>query len=289
MQNPDSMTQKELKKIANVKNVSVFTIDKDWVLGHFLNAMYSIQDVDENFIYKGGTALRKCYFEDYRFSEDLDFTLLNKNYKVDERFIPEIIKIASENSGIKFHFQKQKFQKSDEQKQGYEMKIKYWGADHKPNQKPLPPERWQTQIKLDISFSEKLLTKPEQKGIIHNYYDKEKISQIIPVYSLNEVMSEKMRSLIQRNRPRDIYDIGYLQNYIPKKSYPEIRNLLIEKSNDKGIEIKAVSDFVTEEKYRKNKRAWQSSLGNHLPVGKLSDFDSTYKDVEQFIEKILNA
>ncbi len=181
------MTQKELKLIVAEKHVSMATIDKDWVLGHFLNAMYSFSEVKKNFIFKGGTALKKCYFSDYRFSEDLDFTLLDKNFRVDDAFIRKIIKKATEKSGIAFNLFKQKFQKSDEEEQGYEIKIKFWGADHRPNQKPLPPSRWQTHIKLDI------------------------------------------------------------------------------------------------------KRAWQSSLGNHLPIGQLPDFDTTYSNVKLFIEQILNS
>lgn len=38
------------------------------------NAMLS-----KNLVFKGGTVLKKAYFEDYRFSEDLDFTLLKEN------------------------------------------------------------------------------------------------------------------------------------------------------------------------------------------------------------------
>jgi predicted nucleotidyltransferase component of viral defense system len=74
------MTYKEIVKIAALKNVENETIDKDWVLGHFLNAMYEFKEVTQNFIFKGGTCLKKCYFEDYRFSEDLDFTLLDTKY-----------------------------------------------------------------------------------------------------------------------------------------------------------------------------------------------------------------
>ena len=32
----------------------------------------------ETWVFKGGTCLKKCYFETYRFSEDLDFTLRNE-------------------------------------------------------------------------------------------------------------------------------------------------------------------------------------------------------------------
>ncbi len=281
--------QKEIIEIAERKHLKTKTIDKDWVLGHFLNAMYSFEEVKNKFVFKGGTALKKCYFKDYRFSEDLDFTLLDEKFVVDDGFIRKIIKRASENSGIKFHLFKQKLQKSDDEEQGYEIKIKYWGADHKSNQRPLPASRWQTQIKLDISFSEKLLTKPEQKAIFHDFSDNRLITEIIPVYSQYEVISEKLRSLIQRNRPRDIYDIAYLSKIFQEKSYPKIKKMLFLKAQDKSIEIKGISDFINDTKAYKNKRAWQSSLGDHLPAGDLPDFDVTYENMKHFIEKILNT
>lgn len=281
--------QNEIITIAEGKKLKTATIDKDWVLGHFLNAFYSFDTTKSNFIFKGGTALKKCYFKDYRFSEDLDFTLLDEKFVVDENFIKLIIKVAEKNSGVKFHIFKQKFQKSDEEGQGYEIKINYWGADHKPNQKPTPTNRWQTQIKLDISFSEKLITLPEQRMIFHEYSDKEIINNVVPVYSINEVISEKIRSLIQRNRPRDIYDIAFLSEIKEKSEYGTIKNLLFQKAIDKKIEIKNISDFVNEKKGNINKRAWESSLGNHLPVGELPDFDLTYSKIKLFIEQILNS
>lgn len=283
------MTQKEIENIAKEKQVSKSTIDKDWMLAHFLNAMYSFKDIRQNFIFKGGTCLKKCYFEDYRFSEDLDFTLLDKNFRIDTKFINKIIKTAEKTSKAKFHFDKKKIQKSKEQEQGYEIKVKLWGADHNPNRKPLPPERWQTSIKLDISFSEKLLTKPVYKPILHNYSDKEKIIQTVSVYSLPEIISEKLRSLIQRNRPRDIYDIHTLSGKLPETKYPEIKRLLFEKSKNKNIVISGISDFINNEKASKNKRAWESSLGNHLPANKLPDFDIIYKSITKFIENILDS
>jgi len=60
--------QREIAAIAQNKNVSKLTIDKDWVLGHFLDAIYSIDYLKENLIFKGGTCLKKCYLPDYRFS-----------------------------------------------------------------------------------------------------------------------------------------------------------------------------------------------------------------------------
>ena len=50
-------------------------VEKDYFLGWLLAGIYSNQLLAEKWVFKGGTCLRKCFFETYRFSEDLDFTL----------------------------------------------------------------------------------------------------------------------------------------------------------------------------------------------------------------------
>ncbi len=282
------MNQREIKTISFIKGVNTSIIDKDWVLGHFLNAFYSSSEVKENFIFKGGTCLRKCYFKDYRFSEDLDFTLTNSKFKVTQAFISKIIRKAESNSIIKFHLQDIKEQFFNDIPQGYEIKIKYWGADHRPNS-PIPlSNRWQTSIKLDISFSEKLILKPALKKIFHSYSDKHLITEEIPVYQLTEIMAEKLRSLIQRNRPRDIFDVWYLSKNPEQIDFKTIKPLLFEKAKDKNIEIIGPDQFVNKQKYRKNKRAWDKSLNHHLPEGNLPDFDTVYQTLNNLIKNILN-
>lgn len=49
-------------------------VEKDYVLGLLLAAIATDDELKDTWIFKGGTALRKCFFETYRFSEDLDFT-----------------------------------------------------------------------------------------------------------------------------------------------------------------------------------------------------------------------
>jgi len=62
------MKQTEIMELANEKGIPKTTIDKDWILGHFLNAMFSFPEVRDTFVFKGGTCLHKCYIPDYRFS-----------------------------------------------------------------------------------------------------------------------------------------------------------------------------------------------------------------------------
>jgi predicted nucleotidyltransferase component of viral defense system len=52
------------------------TLERDYCLAWFLVGLAQ-SPLREQLAFKGGTLLRRCYFEDYRFSEDLDFTLLD--------------------------------------------------------------------------------------------------------------------------------------------------------------------------------------------------------------------
>lgn len=281
--------QKEIFQHRNKFGVPPTTIDKDWVLGHFLNAMYSFSEISENFIFKGGTCLKKCYFTNYRFSEDLDFTLLDNTFSVGKKLINKIINTVEINSGAKFHLNFIKPQIHKDVEQGYEVEIKFWGADHKPNQKLLLPSRWQTKIKLDVSFSEKLILAPVNKTITHPYSDKEQIINSIPVYSIYEIVAEKLRSLVQRNRPRDVYDNWYFSKNIDKQDYLKIKKLLIQKAENKFVDISNVENFVNEQKYKLNKRAWESSLIHQISAEQLPYFDDAYNRLYLFIEKILNS
>ena len=113
---------KEIIKISKEKGVPKTTIDKDWVLGHFLNAMYSFVEIQNNFIFKGGTCLRKCHIEDYRFSEDLDFTLLDEKFIIDKKLTSKFIHKAQKVCGTKFHLLK--INEPNQDNQGYEIIIK---------------------------------------------------------------------------------------------------------------------------------------------------------------------
>ena len=53
-------------------------IEKDLYLQHLLVRLSKDTHFSENFVFKGGTCLIKCYLGYYRFSEDLDFSWINQ-------------------------------------------------------------------------------------------------------------------------------------------------------------------------------------------------------------------
>ena len=64
----------EIRRRARVAGVEPRTIELDYVLGWVLRGIADHPPLARRPVFKGGTCLRKCYFPDYRFSEDLDFT-----------------------------------------------------------------------------------------------------------------------------------------------------------------------------------------------------------------------
>ena len=66
----------EISKMAHRLGLGDRTIEKDYVLTWVLNAM-AASPLHDLLAFKGGTAIKRMYVPDYRFSEDLDFTLLD--------------------------------------------------------------------------------------------------------------------------------------------------------------------------------------------------------------------
>ena len=80
--------KREILAAAQQTSLTPHVVEKDYVLGWMLAGIYSREDLANNWIFKGGTCLKKCFFETYRFSEDLDFTLLDAAH-IDEAFLKQ--------------------------------------------------------------------------------------------------------------------------------------------------------------------------------------------------------
>ena len=86
--------RQELFELAREFSLRPDIVEKDYALGWLLAGIGQHPDTSATWIFKGGTCLKKCYFETYRFSEDLDFTLLasplfmrGKNPKASEQLM----------------------------------------------------------------------------------------------------------------------------------------------------------------------------------------------------------
>lgn len=67
--------KEEIIRFSKSMKIRPNILEKDYVLGWILRAVSHQPILAQTWTFKGGTCLKKCYFEQYRFSEDLDFTL----------------------------------------------------------------------------------------------------------------------------------------------------------------------------------------------------------------------
>ena len=68
--------KRDLQQLRAEWTLDIGVIEKDYVLGWLLAGIAQHPALAERWIFKGGTCLRKCYYETFRFSEDLDFTVI---------------------------------------------------------------------------------------------------------------------------------------------------------------------------------------------------------------------
>lgn len=279
--------QKEIMNVAEQKGVVKSTVDKDWVLGHFLAAIYSEQKLREMLIFKGGTCLKKCWFPDYRFSEDLDFTSRSTDFELKQSHLDYICWHVKENAAILTHIESLIPLKFENKLTGYEAVLKFWGSDHPRNEAPSPPERWHTKIKIEVTLFEKIVFHQTDKKIIHPYSDQVAINpNAIPCYTIEEMLAEKLRALIQRSytAPRDYYDIWYLSNTIENLDWPKITEAFHEKMKFKGHTFTGVDQFINEDNDKKLKGAWKNSLGHQIANDQLPE----YEVVKESLTKLFN-
>lgn len=284
--------KKEIEKIAEEKGVAKSTIDKDWVLSHFLAAIYSEPKLREILIFKGGTCLKKCYFSDYRFSEDLDFTSKISDFELKRSHLDFICWHVKENAEIMTQIDSLTPLHFENKLTGYEGVIKFWGADHPRNEAPAPPERWHTKIKLEIILYEKVLFDQANKKIIHLYSDKPAIHpNAIPCYSIEEMLSEKLRSLIQRSysAPRDFYDIWYLSKYVAGLDWNKIAEAFYEKVSFKGLSFSGIDQMINDENSAILRKSWENSLRHQITGNSFPNFEVVKKNITELLIKVLKV
>lgn len=281
------IVQREIQQKASEWKVPPDTVDKDYVLGHFLSVF--AQHYANQLIFKGGTCLRKCYIENYRFSEDLDFTSGNVDFILEQKEVNQIAKTAGKQTGIEFSVEKVKPLISRDLLKGYQVYIKYWGANHSKNQRPLPPGRWLTKIKLEVSTDEIVIADTPGKMIKHPYSDSLTGALEVLCYSTKEIVAEKLRSLKQRSytAPRDFYDLYYLTEHYTSRDWEELIPIFLKKMEHKELSYNSPEDLIDEQKLLNVERAWKTSVAHQIHAEHQPEAAEIIKSTAKRIKKHL--
>jgi predicted nucleotidyltransferase component of viral defense system len=177
-------------------------LEKDYCLSWFLVGM-SATPLREILAFKGGTAIKKCYIPDYRFSEDLDFTLREETaFETIRGHLDEAFGRTEAASGVKIGFSRYDRHSHENSHTFY---LAYEG--------PLPGASGK-EVKVDITIREKVVFPVASLPVLKTYAEYRDLptNAMIGVYSLKEIAAEKIVALFDpaRNEPRDLYDLWHL-------------------------------------------------------------------------------
>lgn len=245
------ITIEELNSIKEKRKTSLYYEEKEYLQYVFLNA---ISKYSENFVFKGGTCLRVCYGLE-RASEDLDFNADIPTSKLKEITIKCLKDFELLNIPYKIYAEK-------EFKGNIRFEIRFEG--------PLFSGKPSSTNTLKIDFNKSKIKNKIAKVIPKLFSD-------VPIFTLvvlgeKEIFAEKLRSLINRSEPRDLYDIWMLLS----KGVEIDKNLIFEKLKEEKSSLSSIK-IPSEEEYN-------VSLKNL--IGYLPPHSQVKKEVLDFIGKL---
>lgn len=271
--------KREIMDFSREFGLNANVIEKDYVIGWVLSAISSHSETGSSWVFKGGTCLKKCYFETYRFSEDLDFTLTDPGH-LNREFLTktfnEISEWIYEKAGIELptetiHFEVYENLRGSDSAQG---RIGYRGPMRKRGDLP--------RIKLDLTVDEVLVLNPVLQEVHHPYSDRPNEGIRVQCYSFEEVFAEKIRALAERERPRDLYDVVHLYRHDElKPDQALILGTLEKKCEFKEIPVPTMETFRNRPEREELESEWENMLAHQLPA--LPSFEQFWKELPEVI------
>jgi predicted nucleotidyltransferase component of viral defense system len=246
-------------------------VEKDYVLGWMLWGIGTDPELSVRWAFKGGTCLKKCYIETYRFSEDLDFSVLPGPPMSEETVAAAIARVRAqvqEASGIDFSVRLPVLRQRPDGR-SLEGRVYYRGPRAAPEA---------ASIKIDLSITEAVVRPPVLRRISHPYPDGLPEPASVRCYSFEEVFAEKIRAMGERGRPRDLYDIVNLFWRGDLRAHgPLIRDALVEKCRTKDVPVPTLAELEAAATRASLESEWANMLGHQLPA--LPPFESFWAEL----------
>lgn len=252
-----SLTQ--VKKYSQQFGVSESTIEKDYLIEIILWQIARHRQLSEGVIFRGGTCLKKVYFSDYRFSEDLDFLTRNQENIVSglKELISKINQVYPINLNYRNEFAERRHQffiiynLFPEIPGLKELKIDIVEDIH------IPPA---TLAKLNLTYPD--FTSGDHK---------------LNSYTLESIAADKIgRILDLENEPRDIYDLWYILKH--QADIIKIRKVFEKKYGYPPL----ASNIISEIKKKEYEINWNRRLENQ--ISQLPDYHKVTEELEEIIK-----
>lgn len=196
----------EIDAKATEMGVHVANVERDYVFGWLLKCFYENAYLAPLLIFKGGNCMRKAYYPAIRFSGDLDFSVITS---IDvERFQREInaaCAAAQELSGVTFELDKTSFKPDrmiNAERQSFKGRVYFKDFYDEPSGITIS-------VRLDMTEYDRVYLPTVTRGLIHPYSDKAECASNLRCMSIEELVANKLKCLIQRRHSFDLYDLVY--------------------------------------------------------------------------------
>ena len=182
-------------------------VQRDYVFGWLLCAIYRSSYLSDLLILKGGNCFRKVYFPDTRFSADLDFstqTAIDVSRLASE--LNECCRFVQDRSGVIFETERTRI---NEDRRAGDSGITLWKG--RLYFKDFYGERSSLliSVRLDISEFDRVDLPIQVRPLVHPYSDTEHCKAKVRCLSLEELIAIKMKCLLQRRHSHDLFDLVY--------------------------------------------------------------------------------
>ena len=254
------LTREDLTEYARLMRFSLSQVERDYLQHILLLSIY--RRVGDELVFKGGTALQKCYGLD-RFSEDLDFSLFRP---MNIESVTEEVTGSMNLFGFETSLERMK---EDETSISSRIKVKGPLYDGR--------EKSAVYVRIEVSKREKTILPPRKTRITPVYRD-------LPAYMVcmmdpSEIMAEKVRAILTRERSRDLYDLYFL---VEKRIKTDIK-MIEEKLRYYDMRFE-YDKFVTS--IERKRKLWWNELRYLVP--EVPDFDDVKAVVVEWMEKIIS-
>ena len=202
----EMISENELRQHAETHDLNEANVQRDYVFGWLISGLYRTSSLADALVLKGGNGLRKGYFPNTRFSDDLDFTTeqgLEGGHLLEE--LNGVCRFAQDAAGVSFDIDRNRIvgeQQIDGKKKAFKIKLYFkdflTGADHIT-----------LSVRMDIAEYDRLYLPVQERQLIHPYSDVEDCSTTIRCIKLEEALAEKMKCLLQRRYCFDLFDLVY--------------------------------------------------------------------------------
>lgn len=267
-------------------------LERDYVLSWLLAGVSRVDALRDTLVFKGGTALKKCFFGDYRFSEDLDFSGMGNFPTGDE--MTEAIREACEMATSLL----------DEYAPVEILCERYTEREPHPGGQEaftirarLPWHRApQTRVMVETAVDEEILKPVQKRSIVHEYGEPLEVQ--VHVYALEEIVAEKLRAILQhmemlqergwsRSRARDYYDLWrVLSAYQDQLHLSDFSSFLHAKCTIRNVSFNGPEDFFERTMLNSVGRTWEKWLGPLVP--ELPDFGTVIDDLRPRIALLVS-